>query len=623
MATPSSKDLIAEQIKALQIEKQEEINFYTQQILETPLTERRNKGNTWYPVHITHTDYTLGGQLRLQIEYKNSQSHQFQVGMPVVLFSNQENPEKDRLKGTIEQLKSQTMRIVFATDEAPDWLDEGKLGVDMLFDETSFQAMEQALQAVWNAENNRLAELREILLGKQTAQFDDKSIAIQIPTLNFSQNEAIEKVLKAKDVAIIHGPPGTGKTTTLVEAMNLVLKNEKQILVCTASNLALDWIVEKLQQKQIQVLRIGNPIRVSEKVLESTLEYKVLNHSQYKQIKQLRKQADEYWSLSKKYKRNFGAAEREQRKLLVQEARQVGKEANALEDFILADILDKTQVVAATLVGASNPILAKRQFYTTFIDEASQALDPATWIALGKTHRVILAGDHCQLPPTVKSLEAEKLGLGKTIFERLIHKQPDTASMLRVQYRMHEQIMGFSNAQFYHHNLIADESVRQAVLAENEPVFTFVDTAGCSFEEQQDAETQSLYNPEEARLLVKLLEDFLRNYQVGVSVISPYKAQVNYLKSLLEHLPQVRIGTVDSFQGQESETVWISLVRSNERNEIGFLADTRRLNVALTRAKKKLVVIGDSATLAKNPFFQAFLSYVEQQNAYKSAWEWM
>ncbi|GAB4129918.1 MAG: AAA domain-containing protein [Raineya sp.] len=623
MASEISKSIISEQIRALQIEKQEDINLYTKQILETPLAERRNKGTTWYPIQITQIDYTLGGQLRLQIVCESVRSQQFQVGMPVVLFSNQENPEKDRLKGIVQQIQSQTMRIVFATDEPPDWLEEGKLGVDMLFDETSYLAMEQALQSVQKAENNRLAELREILLGVKKAQFEENQIILQIPELNFSQNQAIEKVLRAKDVAIIHGPPGTGKTTTLVQAILLTLKAEKQILVCTASNLALDWIVEKLQEKQTQVLRIGNPIRVSDNVLKSTLEYKVFNHSQYKQIKQLRKQADEYWSLSKKYKRNFGATEREQRKLLMQEARQISKEANALEEFILTDVLDKTQVVAATLVGASNPILAKRHFQTVFIDEASQALDPALWIAISKAQRVILAGDHCQLPPTVKSLEAEKLGLGKTVFEKLIQKQPHTATMLQVQYRMNKQIMDFSNQKFYEGKLTADESVKNTTFGEEEPVFTFVDTAGCSFDEQTDAETQSLYNPEEARLLIKILEDFLTKYEAKTSVISPYKAQVNYLKELLRHLPHVRVGTVDSFQGQESEAVFISLVRSNEKNEIGFLTDTRRLNVALTRAQKKLLVIGDSATLAKNAFFQDFFEYVEKQNAYQSAWEWL
>lgn len=623
MTVKTSKNLIAEKIRALQIEKQEDIQLYTKQIVETPLAERRSKGSTWYPVQITQTDYTLGGQLRIQIEYKQATSHQFQVGMPVAVFSNQENPEKDRLKGTIQWLKPQKMSIVLATDEAPDWLDEGKLGVDMLFDETSYEAMEAALQAALQAENNRLAELREILLADKKAQFDENNEMLQIPHLNFSQNEAIQKVLKAKDVAIIHGPPGTGKTTTLVEAIALTLKTEKQVLVCTASNLAVDWIVEKLQQKQIRVTRVGNPIRVSEKVLESTLEYKVFNHSHYKQIKQLRKQADEYWALSKKYKRNFGAAEREQRKLLLQEARQASKEANALEEFILTDVLDKAQVVAATLVGASHPLLAQKHFRTVFVDEASQALDPALWIAIAKAQRVILAGDHCQLPPTVKSWEAEKLGLGNTIFEHLIHSKPDVASMLQVQYRMHEQIMGFSNQKFYENKLIADASVKNALIDQEEPAFVFVDTAGCGFEEKLETESQSLYNPEEAHLLIKILENFLAKYAVNTAVITPYKAQANYLKNSLEHLPQVRVGTVDSFQGQESEAVFISLVRSNEKNEIGFLADTRRLNVALTRAKKKLIVIGDSATLAKNAFFQDFFNYVEAQNAYKSAWEYI
>jgi ATP-dependent RNA/DNA helicase IGHMBP2 len=619
----SSKEILAQQVKALQVEKQADLQQYTEQILKTPLQERRLQGSAWYPINLLETDFVFD-KIRIQVERTQliNEPHQFQVGMPVSLFSNQENAQKDRIQGTIQKIRQNVMTIVLPVDELPDWFDDGKLGVDILFDETTYTEMEKMLQSVINAENNRLAELREIFLGEKKANFIHRENFYQNPQLNFSQIEALEKTANAQDVAIIHGPPGTGKTTTLSEIIAFTLKTEKQVLVCTASNLALDWIVEKLIQKNIQVVRIGNPIRVSENVINNTLDHKVISHSQYKQIKILRKQADEYWSLSKKYKRNFGASEREQRKLLIQEAKSASQEAEKLENFITDSILDNAQVIATTLIGANHNYVFKKKYQTVFIDEASQALDPAIWIPISKAQRVVLAGDHCQLSPTVKSYEAEKMGLGKTLLERLIQKQPEASVMLKVQYRMHEHIMGFSNEQFYHQDLIAHDSVKNAILNEQERPFVFIDTAGCGFEEKQ-GENLSISNPEEADLLIKVLDDFRSRFTIPVAVISPYKAQVNYLKSLLDNQENIRVGTVDSFQGQESEAVFISLVRSNDKNEIGFLADTRRLNVALTRAKKKLVVIGDSATLASHPFYKSFLEYVERMDAYQSAWEYL
>ncbi|KOY85312.1 hypothetical protein AD998_03310 [bacterium 336/3] len=619
----SSKEILAQQVKALQVEKQTDLQLYTEQMLKTPLQERKLQGTTWYPINLLETDFVFD-KIRIQVERTQliHEPHQFQAGMPVSVFSNQENAQKDRIQGTIQKIRQNIMTIVLPVDELPDWFDEGKLGIDILFDETTYQEMDKILQNVLVAENNRLAELREIFLGEKQAHFIQKQNFYQNPQLNFSQIEALEKTVNAQDIAIIHGPPGTGKTTTLAEIISFTLKTEKQVLVCTASNLALDWIVEKLVQKNVQVVRIGNPIRVSENVVNNTLDYKVIGHSQYKQIKALRKQADEYWSLSKKYKRNFGASEREQRKLLIQEAKSASQEAEKLENFITDSILDNAQVIATTLIGANHHYVFKKKYHTVFIDEASQALDPAIWIPISKAQRVVLAGDHCQLPPTVKSYEAEKMGLSKTLLERLINKQPETSVMLKVQYRMHEDIMGFSNEQFYHNDLIAHDSVKNTVLSEQERPFVFIDTAGCGFEEKQ-GDNLSISNPEEANLLIKILDDFKSRFSIPIAVISPYKAQVNYLKSLLENSENVRVGTVDSFQGQESEAVFISLVRSNDKNEIGFLADTRRLNVALTRAKKKLVVIGDSATLASHPFFKNFLEYVERIDAYQSAWEYL
>ncbi|MDX1902952.1 MAG: AAA domain-containing protein [Thermonemataceae bacterium] len=620
----SAKEILALQIKALALEKQTDLVQYTEQMLRTPLQERKKQGNSWYPVHISESDFVLD-KLRIKVQKspQHPENHQFQIGMPVALFA-QENPEKNRLIGTIQKIRQDEMSIILPTDELPDWVEEHKLGVDRLFDEQSYQAMELALKKVMEAENNRLAELREIFLGEHQAKFLDKNYTINIPSLNFSQCKALEKIDKAQDVAIIHGPPGTGKTTTLAEAIIFTLKTEKQVLLCTASNLALDWLVEKLVQKNINVVRIGNPTRVSENVLNNTLDYKISTNPQYKQIKTLRKQADEYWNLSKKYKRNFGAAEREQRKLLIQEAKNTSKEASEIEHFISKQILENAQVIAATLVGAEHQSIKHKNYFTVFIDEASQALDPAIWIPISKAQRVVLAGDHCQLPPTVKAIEAEKMGLGKTLLERLIEKQAEASIMLQIQYRMHQDIMQFSNQEFYGNKLMADESVKNRLLETEETAFSFLDTAGCGFEEEFDAEKQSILNKEEAHFLIKILDDLRIKFpQTQVAVISPYKAQVNYLKSLLESYSNLKVGTVDSFQGQESEVVFISLVRSNDKNEIGFLADTRRLNVALTRAQKRLFVIGDTATLAKNSFFQRFISYTEQIAAYKSAWEFL
>jgi predicted DNA helicase len=356
----------------------------------------------------------------------------------------------------------------------------------------------------------------------------------------------------------------------------------------------------------------------------------------------MRKQADEYNRLAHKYKRHFGKAEREQRKLILAEARKLSKEANTTEKYIIDSIFEKAQVITCTLVGAANRIMGNKLFQTVFIDEAAQALEPATWIPILKASRVVFAGDHCQLPPTVKSLKAGKEGLGVTLFEKCIARQ-QVAVMLNVQYRMHQDIMQFSNRVFYHNELKAHESVAQRVLGKDEWLaqpFTFIDTAGCGYEEKFNPQTQSVSNPEEANLLLRYLQELMSHIpypteesiadNLRIGIISPYRAQVEYLQ---ENLPDyellaaskafISIGTVDGFQGQERDIICISLVRSNDRNEIGFLQDVRRMNVALTRAKMKLIVIGDSATLANHPFYKDFLSYVEEINAYKSAWEFM
>jgi len=459
-----------------------------------------------------------------------------------------------------------------------------------------------------------------------------------LPWLNNSQNDALNLVLSALDVAIIHGPPGTGKTTTLIQAILQTLKNERQILVCAPSNAAVDLIVEKLDSQGVNVVRIGHPARITEQILSKTIDARITQHHYYKDLKSARKQSQEYFHMAKKYKRNFGQEEREQRKLLFAEAHKLKDEAAQLEFFITGDIIENAQVIACTLVGASNMSIKGKRFKTVFIDEAAQALEPACWIPIIKGDRVIFAGDHHQLPPTIKSLEAAKNGLEITLFEKAI-KRNNADCMLKEQYRMNMKIMNFSSNFFYKNELFANSKVANWTIFPGDMPIEFIDTAGCGFYEQINGESRSSFNPEEADLLVKHLTKYINLLDfngslekvVNIGIISPYSAQTFQLRTLIfeselfskEICSKISINTVDSFQGQERDIVYISLVRSNEKSEIGFLSDIRRMNVAITRAKKKLVVIGDSSTICKNIFYQQFVDYVTDIEAYKSGFEYL
>ena len=539
------------------------------------------------------------------------------------------------------------MKIALHTDELPDWIDDGKLGIDILFDNISYKEMEKALNQVIKAEKGRIVQLRDVILGEKNAYFKPLKFDLQLPNLNESQNEAIKNILSAQDVAIIHGPPGTGKTTTLVQAIRLVLKNQESaqtLLVSAPSNTAVDLLTEKLAQQGIKVVRIGNPARMAEEVQKHTLDNHINAHPLFKDLKKYRKDAENFRLMAGKYKRNFGADEREQKRLLYAEAKKLIKEASDVEKYITKDVLDKAQVVTATLVGAANRAIADRRFGTVFIDEAAQALEPATWIPILRAEKVVFAGDHWQLPPTVKSVEAERKGLSKTLFEKCIlrHKKSESPVdvMLRTQYRMNETIMQFSNEQFYENQLLADPKVKNWAVADGIAPMEFIDTAGCGYEESPNKDTGSTANPEEAKLLFRHLENLLTsietavqqdNKPLSIGIISPYKAQVHLLKQELANLNlkklspliTIEVNTIDSFQGQERDIIYISLVRSNSDGQIGFLKDTRRMNVAMTRARKKLVIIGDSATLASFPFYNNLLGYVENIGAYHSAWEWV
>jgi ATP-dependent RNA/DNA helicase IGHMBP2 len=438
--------------------------------------------------------------------------------------------------------------------------------------------------------------------------------------------------LEANELAIIHGPPGTGKTTTIVQAIKASVKHYgKQILVVAPSNTAVDLLTEKLAAEGLEVLRVGNPNKVSDAMLSMTLDSKIQNHEMMKSAKKLKKQAAEYKSMAHKYKRSFGRAEREQRKALFDEAHRIMKEVDNATDYITDDLFKKAQIITATLVGANNYAVRKFNYHTIVIDEAGQALEPACWIPILKAQKVIMAGDHCQLPPTIKSNDAAKLGLNRTLLEKCIDLHPDSVTLLDTQYRMHEAIMDYSSQVFYGHKLKAADSVKNHLIFQNDLPVEFIDTAGCSFDEKMEG--TSATNPDEVNLLIKYLGKYLNensiSQQNSIAIISPYKKQVDLLKGNITQLDNyeqykttIAVNTIDSFQGQERDIVCISLCRSNPKGEIGFLADIRRMNVAMTRARKKLVVIGDSATLSKLPFYANFIKYTEAIGAYKSAWEY-
>lgn len=628
-------------LELLRLERQADLEQYRQKVLMRSLHERTNEGVTWYPVRFLRDYIGTGERIIVELERTNhlDQPHSFQSGRLVSLFCNASGkPEKEHVNAVVNYVRDNTLVITLNSDDLPAWTDDGMLGVDVMFDEMSYREMESATKKVMEAEDNRVADLREILLGSAMCAQDENGAKPDDAgsALNESQRSALGKTIRARDVAFIHGPPGTGKTTTLVEAIRATVKTENQVLVCAPSNAAVDLLAEKISEAGLNVVRIGHPARVTEQTLSKTLDARIAAHPNFSELRALRKKLEHLKGLASQYKRNYGHHEREQRRMLKEEARLLKSDADLLEFYIVNDLLQKAQAICCTLVGSTHPVMKGRKFNTVFIDEAGQALEPACWIPLLKSQRAIFAGDHCQLPPTIKSAEASKQGLAKTLFEKGIERHPGRASMLKVQYRMHEDIMAFPSHYFYHDELIAHDSVKHELLAPNQPPVTFVDTAGCGFTEEQDPETLSRSNKEEASLLVHLVEELIREIGtdswlekgITLGIIAPYRAQVEYLQHLAEASPvlhpiqrSITINTVDAFQGQERDVIAITFVRSNEKSEIGFLGDIRRTNVAMTRARKKLLMVGDSATLGAHPFYLELIEYVQRKNYYRSAFE--
>ena len=623
------------QRELLRVEYQEEKEAYRLHTQNMGLARQVTRGDAWYPLSMGRTYYNSLNQYCIEVTRKADEEidHNFEYGKPVVFF-RAEAPEGDlkrasgiryfNFTGTVSYVDGDRMVIAIPEGHTLELQNSQlPLGVQLFFDETSYRMMFDALERVINAKGTRLAYLRDLFYGRQRAEvftFD----AMRFPWLNTSQERAVNDVLRAKDVRVLHGPPGTGKTTTLVEAINETLMRETQVLVCAQSNTAVDWISEKLVDCGIPVLRIGNPTRVNDKMLSFTYEHRFADHPDYPKLWQVRRDM-----------REMRRRRREKAEHFHQKLDRLKELAVELEVRINNDIFGQVRVIASTLVGAGNKLLDGKRFGTVFIDEAAQALEAACWIPIRRASRVILAGDHCQLPPTVKSLQALKGGLGKTLMERIVENKPECVSLLEVQYRMNDEIMQFSSDYFYHGQMKSAPEVAHRLIHEGDAPILWFDTSTIELgeDEQNDfkekfvGETFGRINKGEANLTLSLLQIYFQrvgkqrilNDRIDVGIISPYRAQVQYLKRLIKkraffkpfrHL--ISVNTVDGFQGQERDVILISLVRANDMGQIGFLRDLRRMNVAITRARMKLFILGDAPTMTRHPFYRRLYDYIQE-----------
>ena len=606
--------------EALQTEYEYEKEQFKQQTELMGLGRKIKRGMCWFPLHIGRSYYNALNQLVIEVERQEDKEieHVFEYDRPVCFFTQDPLGKLNYLNftATVSYVDEDRMVVVLPGTEALASLQTDKtLGVQLYFDETSYRLMFEALKQVIGAKNNRLAELRDIFHGKQpTSSYSFQPI--RFPWLNQTQEEAVNKVLHAKDVAIVHGPPGTGKTTTLVEAIYETLHRESQVLVCAQSNMAVDWISEKLTDRGVNVLRIGNPSRVNDKMLSFTYERRFESHPDYPQLWSLRKAIRELYSQNRK-----GA----NRESMHQKINALKDRATELEIRINETLFSEARVIACTLVSSANRLLTGKKFGTLFIDEAAQALEAACWIPIRKADRVVLAGDHFQLPPTVKSPQALREGLGNTLMQAIANNQPDAVSLLKLQYRMNDEIMRFPSEWFYGGMLQSAPEVKYRSILDFDTPITWVNTEEMDCNEEFIGESYGRINKPEAELTISQLKEYITKIgrerflgeRIDVGVISPYKAQVQYLRQLIKkdaffkpYRQLITVNTVDGFQGQERDVILISLVRANEKGEIGFLGDLRRMNVAITRARMKLIILGNAATLTRHSFYKKLYEYI-------------
>ena len=668
-----------------------QLEYYTEKEAFRKLTEQMGmqrkvkRGDAWFPLRVGKSFYNSLNQTAIEVFRTSDQDieHNFEFGRPVMFFmvkkmgknENQGNTalqlsENANHKVQSSNLKVQSIkyfsftgtvsyvdgdRMVITVPDSAPLLDLQQstepIGVQLSFDETSYKLMFEALDRVMKAKNNRLAYLRDLFYSHQKAgRFSFEPM--KFPWLNPTQERAVNEVLWAKDVAIVHGPPGTGKTTTLVEAINETLMRESQVLVCAQSNMAVDWISEKLVDRGVNVLRIGNPTRVNDKMLGFTYERRFESHPDYPQLWAIRKAIRELRKNRKKGSENYH-----------QKMDRLKSRAAEIEIRINSELFGEARVIACTLVGSAHRLLEGMKFGTLFIDEAAQALEAACWIPMRRASRVILAGDHCQLPPTVKSIAALRAGLGKTLMERIAENKPEVVTLLKIQYRMNDEIMRFSSNWFYGGKVESAPQIKYRSVLDYDHPITWIDTSNeenqitiegedapedsastsssvsaanqnsdLNFKEQFVGESFGRINKAEAELtLLTLAEYFTKigkqrvlSESIDVGIISPYRAQVQYLKKLIKkyeffkpYRRLISVNTVDGFQGQERDVILISLVRSNDEGQIGFLKDLRRMNVAMTRARMKLIILGNKDTMTKHPFYKKLWEYVEAINHYE------
>lgn len=671
-----------------------QLEYYTEKEAFRKLTEQMGmqrkvkRGDAWFPLQVGKSFYNSLNQTAIEVFRTSDQDieHNFEFGRPVMFFmvkkmgknENQgntalqqpENASDANHKVQNSNLKGQSIKyfsftgtvsyvdgdrmVVTVPDSAPLLelqQSTDPIGVQLSFDETSYKLMFEALDRVMKAKNNRLAYLRDLFYSHQKAgRFSFEPM--KFPWLNPTQERAVNEVLWAKDVAIVHGPPGTGKTTTLVEAINETLMRESQVLVCAQSNMAVDWISEKLVDRGINVLRIGNPTRVNDKMLGFTYERRFESHADYPQLWAIRKAIRELRKNRKKGSENYH-----------QKMDRLKSRAAEIELRINAELFGEARVIACTLVGSAHHLLEGMKFGTLFIDEAAQALEAACWIPMRRASRVILAGDHCQLPPTVKSIAALRAGLGKTLMERIAENKPEVVTLLKIQYRMNDEIMRFSSDWFYGGKVESAPQIKYRSVLDYDHPITWIDTSNeenqitiegenapedsastsssvsatnqnsdLNFKEQFVGESFGRINKAEAELTLLTLAEYFTKIgkqrvleeRIDVGIISPYRAQVQYLKKLIKkyeffkpYRRLISVNTVDGFQGQERDVILISLVRSNDEGQIGFLKDLRRMNVAMTRARMKLIILGNKDTMTQHPFYKKLWEYVEAINNYE------
>ena len=643
----------------LQMEYAAEKEAYRKQTEEMGLQRKVKRGDAWYPLKMGKSYYNSLNQLVVEVFRQGDEEieHNFEFGRPVAFFSV--TAERSKLKyfpftATVSYVDGDRMVITVPDNgQLIDVQGAENVGVQLFFDETSYKMMFDALDRVIRAKG-RLGYLRDLFYTPAVKTETFSFAALHFPYLNQTQEDAVNKVLRAKDVAIVHGPPGTGKTTTLVEAIYETLRRENQVLVCAQSNMAVDWISEKLVDRGINVLRIGNPTRVNDKMLSFTYERRFEAHPDYELLWSIRKAIRELRAHRKRGDDKYH-----------QKMERLKERATELELRINAQLFGEARVIASTLVGSANRLLDGQKFATLFIDEAAQALEAACWIPIRKVSRVVLAGDHCQLPPTVKSFAALKAGLGKTLMERIVENHPETVTLLKMQYRMNEEIMRFSSDWFYGNQVESAPEVKYRSILDLDIPMTWIDTSEMRNEElemrnddySQGENTQDVNTPQqgnqhssflishsslfkeefvgesfgrinkaEAELTLLALENYFKKIgkerilqeRLDVGVISPYRAQVQYLRHLFKkreffkpYRSLISVNTVDGFQGQERDIILISLVRANDEGQIGFLRDLRRMNVAITRARMKLIILGDASTMTRHPFYKKLFEYIE------------